>query len=332
MIGTLPELAPLNRQSRPPKNNPIRTYVDWQNQRQAFLNDPGAFHGAIARQILHWYDRDFNAWITWDETQQCWIGLQAQTGVAVQIPYGSNHEPWRRAFNADNPPFYHWFEGGLTNACFNEVDRHVLMGYEDEIAFYFEGDRWDSSRNYGRGGPLVSFPITRKRLLLEVVKAAQVLRDLGLHKGDRIALNMPNILEQIYYTEAAKRLGIIYTSVFGGFSDKTLSDRLHNAGARVVITRSSCPVIPSAATTMPSSGWSNLNGIGAWILVASTFVGYGRATPALVVSKSLESLETAVQFANAHTRSSRSNLCISPNVKPMRPQSANCLGVANKKR
>lgn len=66
--------------------------------------------------------------------------------------------------------------------------------------------------------------------------AAQALKDLGLSCGDRIAINMPNILEQIVWTEAAKRLGVIYTPVFGGFSDKTLSDRIENSGAKVVIT------------------------------------------------------------------------------------------------
>ena len=88
----------------------------------------------------------------------------------------------------------------------------------------------------GRGGPVLEERITRAQLLVEVVKAALVLQGLGLKQGDRIALNMPNILPQVYYTEAAKRLGIIYTPVFGGFSDKTLSDRIHNAGAKVVIT------------------------------------------------------------------------------------------------
>ena len=110
------------------------------------------------------------------------------------------------------------------------------MGHGDEVAYHFEGDRWDSSLHDGRGGPVVSYAITRKQLLLETVKAAQVLQHLGLRRGDRLALNLPNIMEQIYYTEAAKRLGIIYTAVFGGFSDKTLSDRIHNAGARVVVT------------------------------------------------------------------------------------------------
>ncbi len=236
MIETLPATATRSRQPRPARSNPIRTRTEWEAQRQAFLDNPGAFHGDIARQTLHWYDPNLNAWISWDEAQQRWSGLDAESGAPVEVPYAANHMPWEQALDADNPPFYRWFVGGQTNACFNEVDRHVLMGYGDEVAFYFEGDRWDSSLNKGRGGPVVSYPITRKRLLLEVVKAAQVLRDLGLQKGDRIALNMPNIMEQIYYTEAAKRLGIIYTAVFGGFSDKTLSDRIHNAGAKVVIT------------------------------------------------------------------------------------------------
>jgi acrylyl-CoA reductase (NADPH)/3-hydroxypropionyl-CoA dehydratase/3-hydroxypropionyl-CoA synthetase len=212
------------------------TRSDWEAQRRAFLADPGAFFGDLARGLLHWYDRELEAWVSWDAARGRWSGLDARSGTPVEVPRGAAYQPWQRAFNGDDPPFYRWFEGGLTNACFNEVDRHVLQGHGDEVAFYFEGDRWDSSLHGGRGGPVVSATVTRKRLMLEVVKAAQVLRDLGLRQGDRIALNMPNILEQLYYTEAAKRLGILYTPVFGGFSDKTLSDRIHDAGARVVIT------------------------------------------------------------------------------------------------
>lgn len=231
MIETVSQALP-----RAPRSNPIRSRDDWEGQRRAFLDDPGAFHGAIARSVIHWYDPRLAAWIIWDEGQGSWTGLDARSGASIAVSYSADHMPWARTFNGDDPPFYRWFAGGYTNACFNEVDRHVLMGYGDEVAYYFEGDRWDSSLNSGRGGPVVHEPISRKRLLLEVVKAAQALKNLGLKKGDRIALNMPNIMAQIYYTEAAKRLGIIYTPVFGGFSDKTLSDRIHNAGARVVIT------------------------------------------------------------------------------------------------
>ena len=154
--------------------------------------------------------------------------------VAPNLP--SQFQPWARAFDDDDAPFFRWFDGGLTNAGFNEVDRHVLAGMGEEPAFIFEGDRWDQSVNGGRGGPVVEQIVSRRRLLLEVARAGIALETLGLKRGDRIALNMPNIPEQVYYTEAAKRLGIIYTPVFGGFSDKTLSDRIHDSGARVVIT------------------------------------------------------------------------------------------------
>jgi acrylyl-CoA reductase (NADPH) / 3-hydroxypropionyl-CoA dehydratase / 3-hydroxypropionyl-CoA synthetase len=227
-----PSLAP----PRAPRSNPIRSRVDWEAQRRAFLADPGAFHGAIARSAIHWYDAALGAWISWDEDAARWAGFDGKSGQPVEVPYGADHQPWAVTFNATTPPHYRWFEGGLTNACFNEVDRHVLAGFGDETAFFFEGDRWDNSLNDGRGGPVVHETLTRKRLLVEVVKAALVLQALGLKQGDRIALNMPNILPQIYYTEAAKRLGIVYTPVFGGFSDKTLSDRIHNAGARIVLT------------------------------------------------------------------------------------------------
>ncbi|GAB4197587.1 MAG: propionyl-CoA synthase subunit Pcs [Roseiflexaceae bacterium] len=235
-MTVIEQVARSSAAQRPPQTNPIRTREDWEAQRRACVADPGGFHGAIARSAIHWYDAALDAWICWDAQASRWHGLDARSGVPVEVAHGPEHQPWLRALNDDAPPFYRWFEGGQTNACFNEIDRHVLMGYGDEIAYHFEGDRWDASLNEGRGGPVVSFAVTRRRLMLEVVKAALVLRDLGLRRGDRIALNMPNIMEQIYYTEAAKRLGIIYTPVFGGFSDKTLSDRIHNAGARVVIT------------------------------------------------------------------------------------------------
>ncbi|MFQ6019165.1 MAG: AMP-binding protein, partial [Dehalococcoidia bacterium] len=209
----------------------------WEEQRRQVTEDPGRFHGDIAKRELHWYDPSLKVWMSYSDQHQAWVGFDAETGAPrTDLPYDAGHEPWARAFNDDDPPFYRWFEGGLTNACFNEVDRHVLAGHGDEVAYYFEGDRWDPALEGGRGGPVVHTAITRKQLLLETVKAALVLQAFGLKQGDRIALNMPNIVEQIYYTEAAKRLGIIYTPVFGGFSDKTLSDRIHDAGARLVIT------------------------------------------------------------------------------------------------
>jgi acrylyl-CoA reductase (NADPH) / 3-hydroxypropionyl-CoA dehydratase / 3-hydroxypropionyl-CoA synthetase len=216
--------------------NPIKTRADWERQRAAALADPGAFHGSIAKRGIHWFVPAQQAWLTFDEGSKRWTGWHAKTGAPLLLDLGESFEPWAQAFDASDAPHWKWFSGGRTNACFNEVDRHVLAGHGAEVAYFYEGDRWDMSQDGGRGAPVDAQAITRKTLLLETAKCALALQALGLKAGDRIALNLPNIPAQLYWTEAAKRIGVIYTPVFGGFSDKTLSDRIHDAGARIVIT------------------------------------------------------------------------------------------------
>ena len=217
----------------PARRNGLLTRRDWDAEREACERDPGAYHGNVAAHTLHWFDPetgDDGAWLTFDAGTSEWSGWDAKSLEPVTSKRGADWRPWTRALNDDDAPWYRWFEGARTNAAFNEIDRHVLAGFGDEPAFLVEGDRWDQSRDGGRGAPVVSYPLTRKALLLDVAAAALALRALGLRTGDRIALNLPNIPEQIAWTEAAKRLGIIYTPVFGGFSDKTLADRIHDAG------------------------------------------------------------------------------------------------------
>ena len=204
--------------------------------RQRFIDDPGAAHGEIASAEIHWYCPDSQAWLTRNPATDAWDGVCARGGDAVKGDQSPGWRPWRRALNDTDAPFYRWFEGAQTNACFNEVDRHVLAGRGDHIAAIFEGDRWDPSKNGSRGGPVVEQQIDYRTLLLEAVVRAEVLSSLGLGKGDRVAFNLPNIPEQVFYTLAAKRLGIVYTPVFGGFSAKTLSDRIQDAGAKVIVT------------------------------------------------------------------------------------------------
>lgn len=219
--------------------NPLTDRRSWQQAREACLTDPGAYHGDVACREIHWFAPavgSHGAWLSFDTDSMAWRGWDARTGAPVAPSLSSEWRPWQRALDDSEAPFYRWFGGALTNACFNEVDRHVLAGHGAEIALWFEGDRWDQSQDGGRGAPVVSYPVSRRELLLEVARCALALRNLGLRTGDRVAINMPNIPEQVYWTEACKRLGLVYTPVFGGFSDKTLSDRIHNAGARVVIT------------------------------------------------------------------------------------------------
>ena len=216
--------------------NPIRNAADWSAMRAAVLADPGAFHADAARK-LPWFVRDIGshgAWLRLEDGH--WHGWDAATAAAIQPGLPADFTPWTTAFDASDAPFFKWFSGGRTNACFAEVDVHVLTGHGDEAALIFEGDRWDMAADEGRGAPVDTYKVSRKKLLLETAKCAIALDGLGLKAGDRIALNMPSIPAQLFWTEAAKRRGIIYTPVFGGFSDKTLSDRIDDAGARVVIT------------------------------------------------------------------------------------------------
>ncbi len=195
-----------------------------EQQRHRAIATPGDYHGDIAARELHWFDG--GRWITLDPAADRWCGWADSGTEADNSDLAAHWRPWSTALDETDAPFYRWFTGALTNACFNEVDRHVLAGEGDRTALIFEGDRWDPSRNGGRGGPVFEARISYRRLLVETVLRAEVLAGLGLARGDRVAFNLPNILDQIYYTEAAKRLGIIYTPVFGGFSAKTLSDRI----------------------------------------------------------------------------------------------------------
>ena len=221
-----------------PEYNPVQSRSDWHAMRDAAVADPGALHGDIAARTLHWFVEgaaSAGSWLTKGADGR-WSGWDAQTGAAVSPDLPSDFAPWKQAFDGSDAPHWRWFVGGRTNAAFSEVDRHVLAGHGDETALIFEGDRWDMAANDGRGAPVDCFRVSRKQLLLETAKCALALEALGLKAGDRIALNMPSIVPQIYWTEAAKRLGIVYTAVFGGFSDKTLSDRIADAGARIIVT------------------------------------------------------------------------------------------------
>lgn len=213
--------------------NPIRNANDWAEMRSACEQDAGKFHGDIAAKTIHWFHPELKAWLQQDD-KGIWSGWTLD-GEEI-VCNDKQWTPWDIALDESEAPFYRWFKGGKTNAAFNEVDRHVLSGFGEEAAFIYEGDRWDPALNDGRGGPVEQCTLSRKDLLIRSVIAAQALKNMGLKQGDRMALNMPNILEQLVWTEAAKRIGVIYTPVFGGFSDKTLSDRIENAGAKVVIT------------------------------------------------------------------------------------------------
>jgi acetyl-CoA synthetase len=123
-----------------------------------------------------------------------------------------------------NPPFAKWFVGGKLNVAVNCVDRHVAAGQGDKVAFHWEGEPGDQRT------------ITYSDLKDEVCRAANALTELGVNKGDRVAIYMPMIPETVVAMLACARLGAPHMVVFGGFSSDALSTRIQDCDAHFVIT------------------------------------------------------------------------------------------------
>ncbi len=121
-------------------------------------------------------------------------------------------------------PYAEWFIGGKLNLSANCLDRHVEAGHGDRIAYFWEGEPGDTRQ------------ITYAELLDEVSRFANVLKGLGLERGDRIAIYMPMILELPIAMLACTRIGVAHSVIFGGFSPDSIVDRCEDAEARLVIT------------------------------------------------------------------------------------------------
>ena len=123
-----------------------------------------------------------------------------------------------------NLPFSKWFVGGQLNVSYNCLDRHVLAGKGDKVAIHFEGEPGDTRT------------VTYAQLLDEVQKFANVLKGLGVQKGDRVNIYLPMIVEAAVAMLACARIGAAHSVVFGGFSSQALADRINDAEAKVLIT------------------------------------------------------------------------------------------------
>nr|MDQ3354978.1 acetate--CoA ligase [Actinomycetota bacterium] len=121
-------------------------------------------------------------------------------------------------------PYARWFVGGRLNAAENCVDRHVTEGRGDKVAFHWEGEPGDTRT------------ITYADLQVEVCRFANVLKGLGVTKGDRVAIYMPMIPELPVAMLACARLGAPHSVVFGGFSSESLAGRIDDVEAKVLVT------------------------------------------------------------------------------------------------
>ncbi|MBB5446340.1 acetyl-CoA synthetase [Paraburkholderia sp. WSM4177] len=134
------------------------------------------------------------------------------------------HKPFTKVLDESKAPFYTWFEDGQLNASYNSIDRHVEAGNGERVAIVFEAD----------DGTVTN--VTYQDLLQRVSRFANALKKRGVKKGDPVVIYMPMSIEGIVAMQACARIGATHSVVFGGFSSKSLNERLVDVGAVALIT------------------------------------------------------------------------------------------------
>jgi len=133
------------------------------------------------------------------------------------------HKPFTRTLDESKAPFYEWFADGELNASYNCLDRH-LGTQPDKVAIIFEADNGKVTK------------VTYRELYHRVCQFANGLKKLGIAKGERVLVYMPMSVEAVVAMQACARIGATHLVVFGGFSAKSLQERIIDAGAIAVIT------------------------------------------------------------------------------------------------
>jgi acetyl-CoA synthetase len=163
----------------------------------ALLSDPGVYEQAA---------RDPQAWWAAQAEQLDWF------------------QKWTRVLDDDDPPFYKWFTGGTLNVSYNCLDRHVLAGRGDRVAFHWRGEEGQER------------DITYAELLAEVERFANALKNLGVRKGDVVGIYLPMVPEVVVSMLACARIGAPHNVVFGGFSAEAVRERMEFSEAKLLIT------------------------------------------------------------------------------------------------
>ena len=132
-----------------------------------------------------------------------------------------------KILNKSNPPFYKWFEDGVTNTCYNALDIHIDQGRGDKLALIYDSPITGNKKQF-----------TYKELREKVSKFAGALRNQGVNKGDRVIIYMPMIPEAVIAMLACGRIGAIHSVVFGGFASNELASRINDSKAKLIVTAS----------------------------------------------------------------------------------------------
>ena len=132
-------------------------------------------------------------------------------------------KPFTKILNEDDAPFYKWFDDGELNVSYNCIDRH-LPHKKDKVAIIFESDDGQTTE------------VTYQELYEKVCQFANGLKTLNLNLGDRVIIYLPMGIEAVVAMQACARIGLTHSVVFGGFSAKSIQERVIDAGAKLIIT------------------------------------------------------------------------------------------------
>jgi len=132
-----------------------------------------------------------------------------------------------KILNTENPPFYKWFEDGVTNTCYNALDFHVDNGLGDKVALIWDSAITNTKEKY-----------TFNQLKEKVSIFAGALKNQNIQKGDRVIIYMPMIPEAVIAMLACGRIGAIHSVVFGGFASNELANRIDDSKAKLIISAS----------------------------------------------------------------------------------------------
>ena len=134
------------------------------------------------------------------------------------------YQKWDKVLDSSNAPFYQWFVGGKTNIALNALDRHIKTWRKNKLAMIWEGEPGDKQT------------FSYWRLWQETNKFANVLRSMGVRKGDRVTIYMGRIPELVIAMLACAKIGAIHSVIYGGFSEQAIADRIEDAKSKVMIT------------------------------------------------------------------------------------------------
>ncbi len=154
-----------------------------------------------------------------DEADKDYAGFWAKRAMEEVVW----HKPFTRTLDESQAPFYKWFDDGLLNVSYNCLDKNLENGNADKVAIIFEADNGDVTR------------VTYHELHARVCALANGIKSLGYKKGDRALIYMPMSVEGVAAMQACARLGVVHSVVFGGFSAKSLQERVVDAGATLII-------------------------------------------------------------------------------------------------